>query len=350
MNFGFILKLALALGVVGGTVFVLNTFEHPPATFIQWGYRGLAMDQVYNPKTVAAEVVTNAVPKPEDPQDPAGQPSSAVYANVKVLKDLDASEFLRLMQAMTDWVAPKEGCNYCHTDNPAEDTKYTKVVARRMLQMVHQINGNWQTHVGSTGVTCYTCHRGQPVPANIWFADPGTSGGSGMAQGYTGKNSPTKVAAYASLPSDVFLPYLDQANEIRVLSTTALPEDDHHSIKQTEWTYGLMMHISQSLGVNCTFCHNTRSFAAWDQSTPQRSTAWYGIRMVRDLNTHYLDPLAGLFPANRLGPTGDGPKLNCATCHAGVYKPLFGVSMLPDYPELAATGPIDNTASDDYKP
>ena len=50
--------------------------------------------------------------------------------------------------------------------------------------------------------------------------------------------------------------------------------------------------------------------------------------MVRDLNTNYLAPLAGVFPANRLGPTGDALKVNCATCHQGVYKPLFGASML----------------------
>jgi photosynthetic reaction center cytochrome c subunit len=56
--------------------------------------------------------------------------------------------------------------------------------------------------------------------------------------------------------------------------------------------------------------------------------------MVRDLNTTYLDPLTASFPKTRLGPNGDGPKINCATCHNGVYKPLFGVSMVKDYPEL----------------
>jgi photosynthetic reaction center cytochrome c subunit len=55
---------------------------------------------------------------------------------------------------------------------------------------------------------------------------------------------------------------------------------------------------------------------------------------VRDLNTNYLDPLHGTFPGARLGPEGDSPKVNCATCHAGVYKPLFGVSMAKDFPEL----------------
>ena len=28
------------------------------------------------------------------------------------------------------------------------------------------------------------------------------------------------------------------------------------------------------------------------------------------------------------------PKVNCATCHNGVYKPLFGVGMAKDFPEL----------------
>jgi len=94
--------------------------------------------------------------------------------------------------------------------------------------------------------------------------------------------------------------------------------------------------MSQSLGVNCTYCHNSRSFASWDGSTPQRAIAWHGIRMVRDLNRAYLDPLQSTFPKARLGPLGDAPKVGCATCHQGVYKPLYGVSMLKDYPSLAA--------------
>ena len=41
-----------------------------------------------------------------------------------------------------------------------------------------------------------------------------------------------------------------------------------------------------------------------------------------------------MFPAHRLGPTGDVAKANCSTCHQGAYKPLYGASMLKDYPEL----------------
>jgi photosynthetic reaction center cytochrome c subunit len=99
-----------------------------------------------------------------------------------------------------------------------------------------------------------------------------------------------------------------------------------------------MIYMCQSLGVNCTFCHNTRSLASWETSSPQRVTAWYGIRMVRALNVDYLNPIAPLLPAHRLSAEGDGPKVGCQTCHKGTYKPLFGKSMLGDHPELR--GPL----------
>jgi photosynthetic reaction center cytochrome c subunit len=260
-----------------------------------------------------------------------------VFKNVKVVGDLGVGEFTRLMVSMTAWVAPDQGCSYCHKagEDFSADTLYTKVVARRMLEMTRHINTDWKTHVADTGVTCYTCHRGQNVPANVWFAPPADTHAAGMVGNRAGQNAPAPSVAYASLPNDPFGAYLDQPNEIRVVGTTALPTGNRQSTKQTEFTYGLMMHMSQSLGVNCTYCHNTRSFASWDASTPQRATAWYGIRMVRDLNLQYLDPLAGVFPANRLGPTGDVPKANCATCHQGAFKPMYGASLLKTHPELA---------------
>jgi len=92
--------------------------------------------------------------------------------------------------------------------------------------------------------------------------------------------------------------------------------------------------MANSLGVNCTYCHNSRAWADWDQSTPQRTVAWYGIRMARGLNNQYLVPLTEVFPTNRKGPLGDVAKINCQTCHQGVYKPYFGESMAKAYPEL----------------
>ncbi len=87
--------------------------------------------------------------------------------------------------------------------------------------------------------------------------------------------------------------------------------------------------------MNCTYCHNTRSFYSWDQSAPQRTTAWYAIRHVREMNNDYVTPLGEVLPASRKGPLGDPYKIYCATCHQGAYKPLYGASMLKDYPSLA---------------
>lgn len=330
----FPIRIGLALLAVVAVGLAL-TFDHPPIDVFQRGYRGLAMVENYNPARLAAQQAANQTPAVL-PQIHAGPPASTVYKNVKVLGDVDVGEFTRLMASITTWVAPQQGCGYCHdTNNMASDALYTKVVARRMLEMVRHINTDWKSHVATTGVTCYTCHRGQPVPSAIWFDNPGPRRAGGMAETSTGMGFPAPQVGLTALPYDPFLPFLDQANEIRVEAPTALPAGDRQSIKQTEWTYGLMMHISQALGVNCTFCHNSRSFRDWGQSTPQRVTAWYGIRMVRDLNTQYLDKLRPVFPASRLGPMGDNAKVNCATCHQGVYKPLFGKAMVADFPELA---------------
>lgn len=325
-----------ALAMLIGSL-LLAGCERPPTNTVQRGYRGTGMEQVYNPRLLAAQAPANAMPA-DTPMVPPGGPSAAtIFKNVKVIGDLGVGEFTRLMVSMTAWVSPDQGCTYCHKagEDFSSDTLYTKVVARRMLEMTRNINTKWKTHVADTGVTCYTCHRGQNVPANLWFAPPVDTHAPGMVGSRAGQNAPAMSVAFAALPNDPFTPYLDATNDIRVIGATALPTGNRKSTKQTEYTYGLMMHMSQALGVNCTYCHNSRSFAEWDTSTPQRATAWYGIRMMRDLNTTYLDPLAGVYPANRLGPTGDSPKANCTTCHQGAFKPMYGASLLKTHPELA---------------
>lgn len=317
---------------------VLAGCERPPTETIQRGYRGTGMVQVYNPRTVAETAAANTPPAATPAVDPGGPAAKSVYKNVEVLGDLTVGEFTRTMLAITSWVSPKEGCNYCHAAGDfASDDRYTKVVARRMLKMTQHINADWKAHVADTGVTCYTCHRGQPVPAQVWYTDPGPRTVRGPAGNRAGQNAPAAAVGLASLPYDPFTRYLAaDAHPIRVAATEALPGSDGHSIQETEGTYALMMHMSKSLGVNCTYCHESRSFGDWSQSTPQRETAWYGLRMVRDLNVSHLMPLGKVFPPERLGPEGDVPKVSCATCHQGVYKPLYGATMLKDHPELAA--------------
>jgi photosynthetic reaction center cytochrome c subunit len=117
------------------------------------------------------------------------------------------------------------------------------------------------------------------------------------------------------------------------------------SIKQTDWTYALMMHYATALGVSCEFCHNSRAFQDWSQSTPQRVTAWYAEGMLRDLNRNYMVPLTATFPAALRGPSGDVAKMNCATCHQGVYKPLYGAAMAQNFPPLEGVGATGATAA-----
>ncbi len=310
--------------------------ERPPIDAVQSGFRGTGMDQIYNPRIVSAQAPVNQVPVVLAAATPGGPAAAQVYQNVQVLNDLSVGEFTRLMLAMTAWVSPEQGCTYCHNaQNFASDDIYTKVVARKMLQMTRKINTDYKSHVAETGVTCYTCHRGNNIPANVWFKAEPEARSAGMIGDRAGQNTVSVAAGLASLPEDPFTPYLLEAKDIRVNGVTALPTGNRHSTKQAEWTYSLMSHMSTSLGVNCTYCHNSRSFSSWDESPPQRVTAWYGIRMVRDLNTQYMEPIASVFPANRLGPTGDVAKANCATCHQGAFKPLYGASMLKDHPELA---------------
>jgi photosynthetic reaction center cytochrome c subunit len=336
---------AFAIAAAVAATALLAACEPPPVSTVQRGFRGTAMVELYRPAAVARSLALNAPPAAAPAASPDGPRASQVFKNVKLLGDLSVGQFTQLMVDMTAWVAPQQGCNYCH--NPADlsdDRIYTKVVSRRMLQMTQHINSDWKTHVAETGVTCYTCHRGNPVPENVWFRSAEAAQTPGLLGNRAGQNAPAMQVGLTSLPNDPFSAFIGGDGDIRVVSATALPSNGHPSmIKQTEATYGLMMHMSKALGVNCTYCHNSRSFASWEMSTPQRSTAYYGIRMSRDLNSNYLGSLAGVFPPNRLGPTGDVPKLNCATCHQGAYKPLFGEDILKGHPGL--TGGVQMAAA-----
>jgi photosynthetic reaction center cytochrome c subunit len=305
-----------------GGLLTVAACERPPVDNQQLGFRGVGMEEITNPRLDARLRAANVVPAAPAPAAP--DTARVAWQNVQVLNDISAAEFTRTMNVISEWVVPDgwvdardvkkaNKCAYCHNlANMASDEVYTKVVARRMFQMTRAINANYQNHVQQTGVTCYTCHRGNAVPTNIWY--------------FTDRYQPLRH-------------YLDR-DDIRVQTTSGfIPTNaNRSSIKQTEYAYALMVNMSNALGVNCTFCHNSRQWNDWDQSSPKRITALRGIRMVRDLNGEYLAPLQSVWPANRLGPHGDGAKLQCATCHNGVSKPLYGAAMAADYPALYPHG------------
>jgi photosynthetic reaction center cytochrome c subunit len=291
-----------------------------------------------NPRTAEQQLAANVAPDILPAVPEGGALAGSVFKNVKVLSGLGVGEFTRTMMAITAWVAPKEGCNYCHKvgEDLAADTLYTKIVARRMLQMTQTLNSEWKAHVsvGGTGVTCYTCHRGQAVPQNTWVLPAANKQATRMIGNDAGQNRASVQVGLTAMPYDPFSTFLAGTKDIRVVSTTALPAGSKRTIKDTESTYALMVHISDGLGVNCTHCHNSQSFSSWTASTPQRVQAWEGIRMTRELNNAFLEPLAPVFPPNRKGPNGDVAKANCATCHMGANKPLLGAQMAAHYPGL----------------
>jgi photosynthetic reaction center cytochrome c subunit len=280
---------------------------------VQVGYRGTAMEQNYDRGDLKAKF--SAVKIPQSPP-PAGEspPGPLPWKNVQVLNDVSVAEFSRTMIAMSTWVAGTGNCAYCHNVAAFQDDTlpngkplYTKLVARRMLQMTRNINGNYSQHVKNTGVTCYTCHLGKPLPNGLWF--------------------------YSS-QTDYLRHYLDRDGARVITQGVAPGNTNRSSVKQAEWTYALMISQSRSLGVNCTYCHNSRQFASWREAPPARVTAFHGILMLRDVNQNYLSPLQPVYPAVRLGSMGDAPKAQCVTCHNGAYKPLYGAQMAKDFPAL----------------
>ncbi|CTQ71879.1 photosynthetic reaction center cytochrome PufC [Roseibium alexandrii] len=343
------IPFAAAAGTLLGIAsFVGADWDAPPVETTQMGYRGTGMNVIKDVDKVEALKALNAVPEPLWEADPEGDRASEIYENVQVLGDLSDDQFNLFMAAITEWVAPEEGCGYCHNlENLASDEVYTKVVSRRMIQMNQTINVDWEPHVGDVGVTCYTCHRGQAVPAYYWYDDQEPKPASASGRGR--QNVVGQFVGNTSMPQNALAEYLLGDKDIRVHSLTALPDPANPNpagTKETESTWALMMHMSEGLGVNCVTCHNSRAFNDWDQSPPQRVTAWHGIQMTRALNNDYMVGLTPVFPDNRKGPEGDVFKIGCSTCHQGVQKPLYGVSMLQNYVDaLDKKGP---TAVPDY--
>jgi hypothetical protein len=164
-----------------------------------------------------------------------------------------------------------------------------------MLQMVQHLNTNWKPHVGPSGVTCYTCHRGQPRPpersrpalTSVALAEVAGGGGS-------------TDAAAAGRPAR---------------ATTEAEKADAQ--------YAWMLHYAEALGSDCTQCHE-RPGAASDATADaasradgarraaQKLRAAQGLRLLKDINTRPLTaPAAG---SAWLDAT-------CATCHQGARRP-----------------------------
>ena len=339
----------LAVGLVCAGLFTLfvPTWNLPvPGTqvglngpsLVQWAATGSPLFQTRNG------------PPPENPpliEDT--RPATDAYKNVTVLTDVNAGEFMRLQYAITNWVSPQQGCNFCHAGADfASDEKPTKNAARLMLRMVRHLNADWREHVDQAGVTCWSCHRGQPVPAEVWFPRPPHPEGAHTAKAENWNEAGDSVRQF--FPNAGFDLYLMQDTPGLAQSYTALPNGQVAEQVVVKRLYEYMMQMSAGIGVNCTYCHNSRAFYDWGQSLPARWTGYSGIQMTRDINRQYLLPLAVQMPQTR--ETADDPHtivlpdrmrgqqegnafVNCATCHYALPKPAdHAHELLQTFPGL----------------
>jgi hypothetical protein len=124
---------------------------------------------------VALQLVYGARVRAQGP--PRGDaPVEQTRKNIQVLKGLPESQLFPLMNFIS--VSLGVRCGYCHvqTKDPqtgrdqwdwASDNNEHKGIARRMMQMTMSINKTNRIDVGSTGVTCYTCHHGTAHAASL---------------------------------------------------------------------------------------------------------------------------------------------------------------------------------------
>ncbi|MEM9433385.1 MAG: photosynthetic reaction center cytochrome PufC [Pseudomonadota bacterium] len=334
----------IVIGVVGGAVFVatmLVAWGQPFATTsTQTGPRGTGMSIPEFKSAMAMEdptldtFVSSApiIPKPGD------QTAGQAYPDAEpLLADLTKENYDRLVDAMRAWTGIEILFN--------GEESYQTAVARKMIVMTQNINEEWDGHVnanGQVGVTCATCHRGQPVPSETWFKNTPLLN-TNMAGWSAVQNRATSTSNSTSLPSDGLEELLVNYGQISVHDlesrVAGSPADGARTIQDTERTYGLMNYFANSLGVNCNFCHNSRAFYDAEQVTPQWATASLGIAMVLELNNDYIAGVETDLPSERLGPIHqDVPKVACKTCHKGYQQPYQGLNVLADWPELASTG------------
>lgn len=109
-------------------------------------------------------------------QQPAPQTAEQQFKNIQIFKGLPATQLEPAMAFISGSLGVQ--CSYCHVPNSfGKDDKPTKLTARRMIQMVFDLNkGSFK---GQRAVSCFTCHRGKPTPVsvpavgqNLWAPSP----------------------------------------------------------------------------------------------------------------------------------------------------------------------------------
>jgi photosynthetic reaction center cytochrome c subunit len=346
---GPILLVCAALAAVVFVVFVPRW--HTPLPGRQLGDRPSSLVQ-FDPDPWQARQQNVPAPRLTPVADDA-RPATSAYHNVKTLTDVNAGDFMRLQVAMTAWVSPAQGCGFCHVSGDyASDAKPTKNAARVMIAMTRHINSAWSTHVGTQGVTCFSCHEGQPVPRDIWFQAPPQPVPRMIGKGEDWDEAARTVHGF--FPNEGYEEYLLQDTPGLAQSQTDHPSGQSSDAIVVKRLYEMMMQMSDEMGVNCGFCHNSRALFDWSQSTPMRWVGLGGIKMTRDINRNYLLSLRDIIPQSQLRldlhrqwslpareqgwQKGNG-LASCGTCHHSAPVPTVGVGLAHGFPALMSAGP-----------
>lgn len=152
-------------------------------------------------------------------------------------------------------VALGVNCDHCHVETEwRAATKPTFEFARRMAAMVRGLNAGPLS--GRTPISCWSCHRGQPVPARL------------------------PRAAWEDVASVQAPAFVGASAEQRLTMSV----------------------YAASLGVGCGHCHVTPDWA--NGSSPRHATA-RSMAAIFDLIPTFFDPAVRM------------PRTQCYMCHHG---------------------------------
>jgi hypothetical protein len=249
-----------------------------------------------NPQRSSAPAAAPATASPAaTPQKPQLKPVLAedVYKNIEVFKGKPATRLLPAMLALRELLGVE--CSYCHTplDWENEDKK-TKQKARQHFDMIGYLNHDH--FADKNKVSCWTCHRGESVPARYVADDE-------MVK---------RMAQMIAIPAGEGDKPAEQVfKNIQTLK----------GVPASRFPF-IMTFFSQSLGVRCGHCHVPNQWEKDDK--PQKETARKMLAMVTATIHKYY---------GNTGPIG------CFTCHHGSPQPELTGKDDPATPAAAAPQP-----------
>jgi len=292
--------------------------------------------------------------------------------NVQVLTGMTSAQIWTYMQQYVSG-GLGVGCQYCHNvNNFASDEYPQKLAARNMLYLVSDVNSefivdlpNWRGNY----VQCATCHNNQPkgmeavspqfirsVPFIPVTLDPLDENGIPITdpaqkpaeiQGKVDLQQATLYYLYNYL---VWRPY-DPADPESGRGSLALTYPEGRTQDQVTINQNVMNSMSWSLGVGCTYCHNSRNFIAYENNAPGLPNPQYGYNKQKAQRMLQLTTWLqanwttyGAFGYDAIPSTAEGRASDlsyrrldgqlynvpgCYTCHQGYNVPKAAINNIP---------------------